>query len=56
LSLGSRSEILFGDCRAGDVERSLLDANRLVELLGPAVPVEDGLARTAQWFRARLSN
>ncbi len=55
-SLGSRSEMLFGACRAGDVERSLLDADRLGELLGPTVTVGDGLARTAQWFRARLSN
>ena len=55
-SLGSHSEILFGDCRAGDVERSLLDADRLVELLGRTVAVDDGLARTAEWFRARLSN
>ena len=55
-SLGSHSEILFGDCRAGDVERSLLDADRLVELLGRTVTIDDGLARTAEWFRARLSN
>jgi UDP-glucose 4-epimerase len=52
-ALGSRSEILPGDRRAGDVERSLLDADRLVELLGPTVTVEDGLRRTAEWFRAR---
>lgn len=54
-SLGSRSDILFGDCRAGDVERSLLDADRFVELLGPTVTVRDGLARTAHWFRGRRS-
>jgi UDP-glucose 4-epimerase len=50
-SLGSNSEILFGDIRPGDVERSLLDADRLAELLGPVVPIEDGLRRTAEWFR-----
>ncbi len=52
-SLNSRSEILFGDRRAGDVERSLLNADRLVELLGPTVTVEDGLRQTAEWFQAR---
>lgn len=54
-SLSSRSEILYGDCRAGDVERSLLDADRLVELLGPTVPVADGLKQTAEWFRDRAA-
>jgi UDP-glucose 4-epimerase len=52
-ALSSRSEILPGDRRAGDVERSLLDPDRFVELLGPTVSVEDGLRRTAEWFRAR---
>lgn len=54
-SLGSRSEILYGDCRPGDVERSLLDADRLVELLGPTVQVADGLRQTAEWFRDRAA-
>lgn len=52
-SLGSTSEILFGGRRAGDVERSLLDADRLAELLGPSVTIEAGLRKTAEWFRAR---
>ncbi|MFN9718944.1 MAG: NAD-dependent epimerase/dehydratase family protein [Planctomycetota bacterium] len=52
-ALGSSSKIEFGDRRAGDVERSLLNADRLVELLGPVVPVEQGLERTATWFSAR---
>lgn len=54
-SLGSRSEILYGDCRPGDVERSLLDADRLVELLGLTVQVADGLRQTAEWFRDRAA-
>lgn len=54
-SLGSRSEILYGDCRAGDVERSLLDADRLIELLGPTVPVTEGLRKTAEWFHDRAA-
>lgn len=49
--LSSRSEIQFGPIRPGDVERSLLDADRLTELLGPTVPVVEGLAETAAWFQ-----
>jgi UDP-glucose 4-epimerase len=41
------------DKRAGDIERSLLNADRLVELLGPTVSIENGLDQTAQWFRNR---
>ncbi|MEY3457525.1 MAG: hypothetical protein RL215_682 [Planctomycetota bacterium] len=51
--LQSQSEIQFGGIRAGDVERSLLNADRLTELLGPTVPVDVGLAETAAWFKAR---
>lgn len=51
-SLQSASEIQFGDRRPGDVERSLLDADPLVKLLGPTVTVESGLRQTAEWFRA----
>jgi UDP-glucose 4-epimerase len=51
--LNSHSEIQFGAIRAGDVQRSLLNADRLAELLGPPVTVADGLAETAAWFRNR---
>ncbi len=54
-ALQSPSKIEFGDRRAGDVERSLLDADRLAELLGPVVPVEQGLELTAKWFAARAA-
>ena len=54
-TLSSKSEIRYGDRRAGDVERSLLDADRLAELLGPTVPVADGLRITAEWFRQRAA-
>ncbi len=54
-TLKSSSEIRYGDRRAGDVERSLLDADRLVELLGPTVTVADGLKITAEWFRNRAA-
>jgi UDP-glucose 4-epimerase len=53
VSLSSESEIQFGPIRPGDVERSLLNADRLVELLGPTVAIETGLEKTAQWFRQR---
>lgn len=53
--IGSNIEMAPADRRAGDVERSLLDADRLVELLGPVVPVANGLARTAEWFKQRAA-
>ena len=52
-SLASASAIQFGDIRPGDVERSLLNADRLAELLGPTVTLNDGLKRTSDWFRDR---
>jgi len=54
-TLSSKSEIGYGGRRAGDVERSLLDADRLAELLGPTVAVADGLKITAEWFRQRAA-
>ena len=54
-ALNSSSKIDFGDRRAGDVERSLLDADRLAELLGPVVQIEQGLEQTAHWFAARAA-
>ena len=54
-TLNSSSEIRYGDRRAGDVERSLLDADRLVELLGPTMTVAAGLKITAEWFRNRAA-
>jgi UDP-glucose 4-epimerase len=54
-TLNSSSEIRYGGRRAGDVERSLLDADRLVELLGPTVTVAEGLRITAEWFRNRAA-
>ena len=54
-TLSSNSEIRYGDRRAGDVERSLLDADRLAELLGPTITVTDGLKITAEWFRQRAA-
>lgn len=55
-ALGSQAELVPADRRPGDVERSLLDADRMVQLLGPAVSIQDGLARTAEWFRQRAAD
>lgn len=48
--LQSSSKVGAGPNRAGDVERSLLDADRLIELLGAPVALHEGLSRTADWF------
>jgi UDP-glucose 4-epimerase len=40
-----------GPRRAGDLERSVLDPSAFIALLGPVVPLHDGLADTARWFR-----
>jgi UDP-glucose 4-epimerase len=53
--LQSSSEVRFGGIRPGDVERSLLDAARMQELLGAPVSVAEGLQQTARWFRAHRS-
>lgn len=55
-SLESHSDIQFGPIRSGDVERSLLNTDRLVELLGPTVSIERGLEQTANWFRSRAKS
>lgn len=39
--------------RGGDVGRSVLDAARFHELLGPPVPLAEGLAQTTAWFLER---
>ena len=51
--LGVSAEIEYLPARAGDVRDSLADIGLAERLLGyrPAVSVEDGLARTVEWFR-----
>ena len=44
-------EISYGPRRAGDLERSVLDEGEFVGKLGDVVPLGEGLAQTAQWFR-----
>ncbi|MCA9059937.1 MAG: SDR family NAD(P)-dependent oxidoreductase [Planctomycetaceae bacterium] len=55
-SLGVSFEVLPNVRRAGDIERSLLNADRLTELLGTPVTIDEGLRRTAEWFRERKQN
>jgi len=49
--VGSDSEIRDGPHRPGDLERSVLDPTALAKLVPEPVPLEAGLARTADWFR-----
>lgn len=51
--LESTVEVKPGDRRAGDIQRSVLNSDRIAELLGTPVSVEAGLKETAQWFRQR---
>ena len=50
LSVDAQPE--FGPRRPGDLERSVLDEDAMIELLGAPLPLAEGLARTAQWFRS----
>jgi len=54
-AIGSTVEFKASDRRAGDVERSQLNADRLTELLGEPVTLSDGLKQTAEWFQNRQS-
>lgn len=38
--------------RAGDLERSVLDPREFIARLGTPTPLDEGLARTVEWFRA----
>ena len=53
--IGREVEVLPNEKRAGDIERSLLNADRLEELLGDVVGIEPGLKATAEWFVERAS-
>lgn len=50
--LGNAVEVKHGPRRAGDLERSVLDPTRLIELLGSPTPLAEGLKKTAAWFKA----
>jgi UDP-glucose 4-epimerase len=53
---GYRGEPRYGPPRPGDVRRICLDPTRAERVLGwrPQVPLEEGIARTVAWFRARV--
>jgi len=42
----------FAPPRAGDIERSVLDPTRLASVLGPPVPLAEGLRYTFEWYRS----
>ncbi len=54
---GSRSEVRHGPAKGGEQRRSVIDVRRAAELFGwtPEVSLRDGLARTVEFFRARVS-
>jgi UDP-glucose 4-epimerase len=54
-ALGVEPQLEHGPRRAGDLERSVLDPTAFVALLGPPVPLAEGLAETARWFRHRAA-
>ncbi len=56
--LGADCVPQYAPARPGDVKHSLADTTRATELLGytVSVPLEEGLARTAQWFAGQAAN
>ncbi len=54
-ALGAKAEAVHTDFRKGEVRHIALDASRLRRELGwkPAVSFEEGMARTAAWYRGR---
>jgi UDP-glucose 4-epimerase len=52
----SKSSILHGDPRVGDVRESIGSGDRLKEVLGftPKVTLDEGLERTVEWYRSFL--
>jgi UDP-glucose 4-epimerase len=53
--MGKPPEAEHGPARAGDLRASALDAAKIRGMLGwtPKVPLEDGIARTVDWFVAQ---
>ena len=54
-ALGSDAEATHGPAKPGEQQRSVIDAGRLRRELGlpEPLPLREGLARTAAWFRER---
>ncbi len=55
-AVGGTVEIRHAPARVGDVARNVARVDKAAKILGyrAAVPLADGLARTAAWFRAAL--
>ena len=53
---GVRIEPIFGPARAGDVPHSRADISVATSQLGyeVAVPFEEGIRRTTEWYRVRI--
>ncbi len=45
---------VYGAPRAGDIERSVLDATRFQRTLGETLPLADGLRHTFEWYRSSV--
>ncbi len=56
-AVGRELEIVHGPARAGDVRRNVAGVDKAARVLGyrAAVGLDDGLARTAAWFRTALA-
>jgi UDP-glucose 4-epimerase len=54
---GSRSEITHGPAKPGEQRRSVVDIRRAAEVFGwrPEVSLQDGLARTVDFFRTKTA-
>lgn len=52
---GRDFDVVFAPPRAGDIARNVSDISKATRVLGyrPAVPLEDGLRRTCDWFLRR---
>jgi UDP-glucose 4-epimerase len=55
-AVGRDLEIVHGPARAGDVRRNVAAVEKAARVLGyrAAVGLDDGLTRTAAWFRTAL--
>jgi nucleoside-diphosphate-sugar epimerase len=49
---GVSAQLRDGPRRAGDVERSVLQAGRMAQSI-PSTPLAQGLRETVAWFKAR---
>lgn len=51
--IGRETAVTDAERREGDLQRSVLDAGVIAELIGSPVPLAKGLSQTVQWFQAR---